>query len=406
MSIKTNYTKLLQQVKKFVLSYYKAHSDPKFTYHNINHTYDVVSAAKKIADHYQLDDRDYFAVLVAAWFHDIAYSSGAENHEEKGVVIATDFLRGFDLDDELIQLISGCILATKLPQSPADILQSIICDADLFHLGTSDFREKTKLLRKEFNTLNGTDISKADWRKKTIQLMEEHEYHTDYCRLLLNETKQSNLDELKRKGNGKDDNEEEEEKIPAGNSTEDIRIFKNDKNKQELSKGVETMFRLTSSNHQRLSNMADSKAHIMISVNAIIISLLLSLLLRNMSTHHNQIIPAIMLLTVNLVTIVFSILATRPNISQGTFTQQDIDNRNVNLLFFGNFYKMDFDDYRQGMITLINDNEFLYGSLIKDVYAQGIVLGRKYRLLRASYNVFMFGLVVSVIAFVISSLIK
>jgi hypothetical protein len=166
------------------------------------------------------------------------------------------------------------------------------------------------------------------------------------------------------------------------------------------------MFRLTSSNHQRLSNMADSKAHIMISVNAIIISLLLSLLLRNMEAHHNQIIPAIMLLTVNLVTIVFAILATRPNISQGVFTKKDVDDRSVNLLFFGNFYNTDFDDYRQGMVTLVNDNEFLYGSLIKDVYSQGKVLGRKYHLLRASYNVFMFGLVISVIAFVISSLVK
>jgi predicted metal-dependent HD superfamily phosphohydrolase len=403
MSAKTNYTKLLQQVKKIVLSSYKAHSDPKFTYHNIDHTIDVVSAAKKIADHYQLNDSDYFAVLVAAWFHDIAYYAGAEHHEENGAVIATDFLKEFDLDAELLQHITNCILATKLPQQPTNILQSIICDADLFHLGTNDFQRKTKSLRKEFNMLHGTDISKDDWRKKTIQLMEEHEYHTDYCRLLLNETKQNNLSDLERKVNN---TLVAEESMPSAEAEDETRIFKNDKNKQELSKGVETMFRLTSSNHQRLSNMADSKAHIMISVNAIIISLLLSLLLRNMTTHHNQIIPAILLLTVNLVTIVFAILATRPNISQGTFTQQDIDDRNVNLLFFGNFYKMDFDAYRQGMITLINDNEFLYGSLIKDVYAQGIVLGRKYRLLRASYNVFMFGLVISVIAFVISSLIK
>ena len=113
-----------------------------------------------------------------------------------------------------------------------------------------------------------------------------------------------------------------------------------------------------------------------------------------------------MLLSVNLVTIVFSILATRPNISKGTFTQKDVDDRTVNLLFFGNFYGMDYEAYKQSMATLINDNEFLYGSLIKDVYAQGVVLGRKYRLLRASYNVFMFGLVISVIAFVISSLVR
>ncbi|MES2375918.1 MAG: Pycsar system effector family protein [Bacteroidota bacterium] len=405
MATKTNYTKLLQQVKKFVLSYYKTHSNPTFTYHNINHTTDVVSAAKKISDHYQLDDRDYFAVLVAAWFHDIAYYAGVENHEEKGAIIAADFLKGFDLDDELLQLINGCILATKLPQNPNNILQSIICDADLFHLGTDDFKEKTKLLRKEFNTVHGTDINKEDWRKKTMVLMEEHEYHTDYCRLLLNETKQKNLEELGNKAKQKEDKPKEEETAPLM-PDDNTRIFKNDDKKQELSKGVETMFRLTSGNHQRLSNMADSKAHIMISVNAIIISLLLSLLLRNMSAHHNQIVPAIMLLTVNLVTIVFSILATRPNLQQGIFTKKDVDDRSVNLLFFGNFYNTDFDEYKQGMVTMVNDNEFLYGSLIRDVYAQGKVLGRKYHLLRTSYNVFMFGLVISVIAFVISSLLK
>ncbi|MBC7399671.1 MAG: HD domain-containing protein [Mucilaginibacter sp.] len=404
MPTKTNYTKLLQQVKKFVLSYYKTHSNATFTYHNINHTTDVVAAAKKIADHYQLDDRDYFAVLVAAWFHDIAYSSGFENHEEKGVIIAIDFLKGFELDEELIQHINDCILATKLPQNPNDILQSIICDADLFHLGTYDFRDKTNLLRKEFNALHGTAIGKEDWRKKTIMLMEEHEYHTDYCRLLLGDTKQKNLEELKNKL--KSDESTGEETLHLAVPDDSKRIFKSDDKKQELSKGVETMFRLTSGNHQRLSNMADSKAHIMISVNAIIISLLLSLLLRNMSAHHNQIIPAIMLLTVNLVTIVFSILATRPNLSKGVFTKEDIEDRSVNLLFFGNFYNTDFDEYRQGMVTMVNDNEFLYGSLIRDVYAQGKVLGRKYHLLRTSYNVFMFGLVISVIAFVISSLVK
>lgn len=406
MSTTINYAKLLQQVKKFVLAYYKTHFDKTYTYHNVDHIKDVTSAANKIAAHYQLSDEDYFAVLTAAWFHDIAYSTGPADHEAKGVIIALDFLKGFGLHDDILTHIKDCILATKMPQTPDDILQSIICDADLFHLGTSDFQQKTKLLRKEFKAVYNTDVSKEDWRQRTVQLMEEHEYHTDYCRLLLKDTKAKNLQELKDEQYKKGDKDEDEANALLTPEEEEGRIFKGDNNKQELSKGVETMFRLTSSNHQRLSNMADSKAHIMISVNAIIISLLLSLLLRNMSSHHNQIIPAIMLLTVNLVTIVFSILATRPNISQGTFTQKEIEERDVNLLFFGNFYRMDFDEYKAGMISLINDNEFLYSSLIRDVYAQGIVLGRKYRLLRASYNVFMFGLVISVIAFVISSLVK
>ena len=164
------------------------------------------------------------------------------------------------------------------------------------------------------------------------------------------------------------------------------------------------MFRISSSNHQRLSDMADNKSHILITVNSIIISVVASLLLRKLETNDYLTIPAIMLLLVSLVTIVLSILATRPNIPAGTFTQEQIDNKNVNLLFFGNFYRMNLDAYKQGMQKVMEDREFLYSTLIRDVYAQGVVLGRKYKYLRAAYNIFMFGLIVSVIAFIIASL--
>ena len=164
------------------------------------------------------------------------------------------------------------------------------------------------------------------------------------------------------------------------------------------------MFRITSNNNQKLSSQADSKAHIMIQVNSIIISVLLSLLLRKIEEHTNLAIPAIILLTVNLVTIIFSILATRPHIPPGTFTKQDLDEKKVNLLFFGNFYKMSLQEYAGGMLQMMDDRDFLYGSLIRDVYFQGIALGNKYRWLRLSYNTFMYGLIISVLAFMIAAL--
>jgi hypothetical protein len=107
-----------------------------------------------------------------------------------------------------------------------------------------------------------------------------------------------------------------------------------------------------------------------------------------------------------VLTIIFSILATRPSLPTGTFTQQDMDEKKVNLLFFGNFYKMNLPDYSAGMLQVMNDRDFLYGTLIKDVYAQGVVLGRKYKLLRISYNIFMFGLIASVLAFVAASILS
>jgi hypothetical protein len=105
------------------------------------------------------------------------------------------------------------------------------------------------------------------------------------------------------------------------------------------------------------------------------------------------------------VTIVFSILATRPHIPEGKFTQADLDEKKVNLLFFGNFYQMSLEEYAGGMLQLMEDRDFLYGSLIRDVYYQGIALGKKYRWLRLSYNVFMYGLIASVISFLIAALV-
>ena len=90
---------------------------------------------------------------------------------------------------------------------------------------------------------------------------------------------------------------------------------------------------------------------------------------------------------------------------KGTFTKHDLEERKVNLLFFGNYYKMSLEDYTFGMEEVMNDRIFIYKTLIKDVYSQGVVLGRKYKLLRRAYNIFMYGLIASVIAFVAASII-
>ena len=150
--------------------------------------------------------------------------------------------------------------------------------------------------------------------------------------------------------------------------------------------------------------MADNKAHILITVNSIILSAIISLVLRRLEENGFLAIPSFILLAISVASMTFSILATRPNIPAGTFTQQDIDDKKVNLLFFGNFYKMDLQQYTAGMLKVMDDSNFLYGTLIKDVYSQGVVLGKKYRLLHIAYNIFMFGLIIAVIAFCIAGM--
>jgi hypothetical protein len=170
-------------------------------------------------------------------------------------------------------------------------------------------------------------------------------------------------------------------------------------------RGVELMFRIASNNNQRLSDMADNKAHIMISVNSIMLSAIISLVLRKLDAYDYLAYPTYLILCVSIVTIIYSILATRPSLPKGSFSRHELEERKVNLLFFGNYYKMSLDDYTFGMEQVMNDTAFTYKTLIKDVYSQGRVLGRKYKLLRIAYNIFMYGLIASVLAFVAASII-
>jgi len=410
----TNQILSYDEVHQFALQFFREHSDGRVIYHDLTHTQQVAAAATQIANHYHLSNNDFFIVLTAAWFHDIGYFIDMSQHEAKSAEYIANYLRDKQIDETTINAVANCILATKLPQLPNNLLEQIVCDADLFHFGTDEFGERNKLMRKEYISVSGKEVSKEDWRKKTIQLLESHHYFTDYCQLLLNGKKQENLEQLKKKVE-KEEAKQNEQTIlvpvttagdPTTGTTGNEQKKKDKASKEERpDKGVETMFRISSSNHQKLSDQADSKSHILITVNSIIISVVLSVLFKAFSQYPYLQLPAYLLLAVSLSTIILSILATRPNIPKGVFTQKDIDEKKVNLLFFGNFYKMGLNEFAGGMLKMMGDREFLYGSLIRDVYSQGIVLGRKYKILRVAYNVFMYGLIISVIAFVVATLI-
>lgn len=396
-----NYKSLQEEVKQYVLDYFHTHYDSKLVYHNLDHTKSVVDATMQIANHYQLNDKDFFIVTTGAWFHDTGYFEDPTSHEQRGAELAVEFLKEKQVPADIRDSVMQVILSTKMPQRPTNQLENILCDGDLFHLGTADFTNKRKLMHKEVEVLFNQKISKNEWRKKDIEFLESQHYHTDYCALLLNDQKTINIEKLRSKlkdeapdvlviGKNETDNSGKEEKL----------LSKRDKKRPD--KGIETMFRITSSNNQRLSDMADNKAQLLITVNSIILSLIVSLVLRRLEDNAFLIVPTFILLMVSLSTIIFSILATRPSIPDGVFSDNDLDRKKVNLLFFGNFYKMALNDYSKGMIRVMNDNEFLYGTLITDVYSQGVVLGRKYKLIRIAYNIFMFGLIAAVLAYIAS----
>jgi predicted metal-dependent HD superfamily phosphohydrolase len=394
---------IYKRVANHVTGLFEKHPNPNLVFHNLAHTRNVVERAQEIAAHYQFSESDTLTIYVAAWFHDIGHLfTDIEKHEEKGVEMMREYMQKDPASNELlITNIAGCILATKVPNQPKTPLEEVLCDADTYHFGTKEFKVTNKQVKKEF-ALRGYDILLHDWENNTIEMLEKHVFFTSYCKILLEERKRKNILWLKRK----------KEKVITDNTHHSLFVTGSDKDKNKkegetlLARGLQTMLRLTSANHFHLSEMADRKANILISVNSIIIGVILSLLVDKLSDAAYLTIPVIIFLVSCLTTIIIAILSTRPKITEGIFSKEDILSKKTNLLFFGNFYRSSLEEYQWAMSTLMKDNEYLYSSIVKDIYQIGVVLGRKYKLIRLAYNVFMVGLIVSVFAFFIAALLN
>jgi predicted metal-dependent HD superfamily phosphohydrolase len=397
---------ILAEGRHYVTETFTHKVNPEFVFHSLDHTEAVAEACSQMADYYQLSNEDRFVLMLSAWFHDTGYSAGkTEGHEEISAQIATQFLQQHKISDIIQQRVSSCIRATHMPQSPISQVEKILCDADLAHLASPDYKAMSQLLRQERESLLGHKISKKEWRKGNIKFLLEHTYFTDYGQQILEPKKQENLSSLSKKKDEKNEVEKADQAFPYV-SVVDTRNEKSIQKSAE--RGIQTMFRITSSNHLRLSSMSDNKAHIMISVNSIIISIVISVLFGKFSVSTSSrefIFPACILLMICLASMTFSILATRPSVSGGKFTEEDIRNKKTNLLFFGNFYRMELEDYQRAMNQMMKDGEYLYDSMIKDVYYLGIVLAKKYKYLRISYTIFMWGLIVAVLAFAVTAFI-
>ncbi|AJW63347.1 HD domain protein [Elizabethkingia miricola] len=380
---------LVQKAGFFIENLFKDKLSPAFLYHNYKHTQEVVANAEILANADNLNEEEKEILLVACWFHDSGYTKDIMLHEEKSCEIAAEFLKAEGVNEDFIRRVKELIMSTKICCKPDNRIENIIRDADSSHLASEDYFTYSDNLRKEWEQTLGKNFSKKKWNLDNLRFFRFHQFNTDYAKQNWNPIKEKNLQKIE-------------------NMLQEQENIKKDKNKKEPKKeakadrSIDTMFRITLSNHTRLSDIADSKANILLSVNAIIISIALSTLLPKLGSEKNEylVMPTFIMLLFSVITIIFAILSTKPKVTSGEFTKEDLKNRKVNLLFFGNFYKMDLDDYTPAVREMMEDRDYLYDSMIRDLYYLGVVLNRKYRLLSITYQIFMVGIIVSVIAFV------
>ncbi len=381
---------LVEQTKEYVSQLLKEKLTSGITFHTEEHARYVAEKAELIGRNSGLTDTEIYLVSICAWFHDAGYISGAENHEEASAALATGFLQSKDIPAEIITRVKNCILATHIPQTPKDELAQVLCDADMAHLAEHDYFERIEKMRQEWNSTSGHKINKRKFHKISVEFFQKHHYFTDYARRELQPLKEKNFQRI----------QDEIEKLELKKEKKMKKHHKKKKKTRSYSRGVESMFRNTARMQINLSSIADKKSNILISVNAIMISITMTVLVSRFEETPNIILPTLIFLFFSLVTIVFAILSTRPHVSSGTFDKNEIKQKKVNLLFFGNFYNMELEDYEWAIGELMKNDNLLYSTMILDQYSLGKVLAKKYKLLRVAYNVFMFGIIISALFFV------
>lgn len=375
---------IVDEVRTYTIRYYKDRVSPLLMYHSIEHTRLVARVAETIAMAEGLDERNKQIVTVAAWFHDIGHAVSLQNHEKESCAIARHFLREKGMDDDFIAEVEKCILATQVNARIETLNEQIMSDADHAHAGMDNFIEISNLLRKEMCNFVERRCSKLDYWKQTLKFIREIQFFTNYAREHFEPVRQKNIKLV-------------EKRIKKLENTEKGKTT--DKNKS-TTRGIETMFRLTARNQINLSSIADKKANIMLSLNAVIISALMSTSSLTLKlSNSNFLIPGTVLIIGCLISLVFAILSIRPKFGKGDYNEEDLKNKKINLLFFGNIYKMPYEKYEQGIRQMMDDYDYLYGTLIKDQYNLGKVLAHKYKLLRYSYNMFMISFIIAVLVF-------
>ncbi|MDE3742951.1 Pycsar system effector family protein [Maribacter polysaccharolyticus] len=383
---------IIEKTKSFATDLLTRDLDPNYLYHNLTHTQRVVKSTKEILESLHLADKENELLILAAWLHDTGYTHGSGNHEETSAKIAREFLEKEGYDKDGIREIQRIILATQREHSPTNLKEEIIRDADASHFAQNSYLETCELLREELSLLGIAEYGQKEWLRTNLEVLgKEHRYYTEYAKENWQPGKDKNLKRLRK----------EYKSIKNIAKKEALKV----KYKSESpDRGIQTLFRVTLRNHLTLSDIADTKANILLSVNAIIISLALSNLIPKLDnpSNHYLIVPTVIFILFSVISMTLAVLATRPKVTSGEFTKEDVKNKKVNLLFFGNFHKMKLSEYEWAINELVKDKDYIYSSLTKDLYFLGLVLNRKYKILRWTYTIFMIGTVISVIAFAVS----
>ncbi len=380
-----NRTQVVTAIEQHVADLLSGKLDERHVYHNLKHTLAVRDACLQLADKAVLADADREVLELAGLLHDAGFTERYEGHEEVSCRIARELLSQHNYPAESLNQVLACIAATRLGAKPETQLELLMRDADQAHLAEDDYLVSATALREEWRFFHGQTYTDNEWNTLNHKFFKDHSYCTEAARELWDKNKNANQKALKKLA---------KEGIEA-----------NEEDHITASRSAQMMFKTSLRNHIDLSNLADNKANIMLSINAIIITIAMPLAATYVSANPYLLAPMAVLLSTCLVAMSFATMATRPTKMTGLTSEEAIQKGQANLFFFGNFFKMTFEEYQRGMQFIVADDNRLDSAILRDLFFLGQSLGRKYSQLRTCYTVFLSGIGISVLTFVVSYLI-
>lgn len=398
-------TEFLHETALFIKEYYEAEFSGDYCFHNFAREGNIARNAVTLGVQMGLNKEEVSILHLAALFLETGYCKNYDNHQSASIELANNYLKEKEVEEENRRLVEEIILSTRAPQHPVTLLAQVLCDASKYHLGEKSLIANLESLRAERKLLTGKEYSEIEWITESVSMLQEHFYFTSAARDEFEKKMQKQKAALEEQlfkwqnveetAPGQLELIKKSEKA-ADSSLDDIK----------LERGVETFFRVTERRHIDLSAKAHDKASLLISVNSIVVSIVLSVLITKLEENRYLLLPTLLLVITCVTTIILSIISTRPRFIKKQSSPLYAEDDEVNLLFFGDFSKMSLNEYKKAMKETYKDKNKLYDSLSKDIYYQGIILVWKYKYLNIAYSVFMYGFIITILSFIAAFVIR
>lgn len=389
---------IVAAAQQFVLRTFNEKSGNQLVYHNYQRTAEIVETVGNIGSSSSATTLE--VATIAAWFQGLGYLEDFGKYEMRSVDYARTFLNQNNYSEDKTNEVLNAILNARTDGNPMSSADEILSDAIIAFDLVEGFFEKNPLQKLEEELVFDKKISAGEWEQKQLNQLLEAKFYTAQAKVKFEPILAQNILTQKKVA---EKAKAKSLQNPGDDQANNLRKYQNLETKIPRS-GIQTYFRSNFRSHIHLSMIADNKANIMISVNAIVISLLISVLTyQDLTTTAPEILlPLVTFLVTGMTSLIFAILAIRPKVTTLNNSETPKEDIKKNIVFFGNFVHLELEEFEEAMDAMFRDGELMYGNMTRDLYYLGKVLDKKYRYLTNAYNIFMVGFVATVLIFLFS----